>query len=360
MKNIIATALVCLLTLPITSAADDWTDKVEIGGDLRYRHEILNPEDSDARNRQRIRARVNITGKVSEQTKLEISLSSGSDDPVSNNQTLTGGASSKDVVLDLAYGAYSPTSVPGLTVIAGKTKNPFFKPAGSELLWDSDIRPEGANVLYTSDFDNISLELVGAGHWLEERSSDVNSYLAAGQATLTFDMPERKAHVAVGGGYFHYGNLQGFGPLYDDDPFGNTLDSTGAFLYEYKLLEGYAEVGLQAGDRPLTFYGDVVVNTDPDEDNTAWLLGVSFGKAKKQWSWRLNYNYRRVESDAVFGLFTDSDFRGGGTAGRGSEFGAALQVADVIQLAGTYFYNWQGLDDGTVFERVQLDAKLKF
>jgi hypothetical protein len=360
LKNVIASSLLCLLAVPSLATAEDWTEKVKVGGDLRYRHEILDTENSDARTRERIRARLNIIGNVSDQTKIEFSLSSGSSDPVSNNQTLTGAASSKAVVLDLAYGAYSPASLSGLTIVAGKTKNPFFKPGSSELLWDSDLRPEGASASYTRDFEGATLELVGAGHWVDERSSGPNSYMAAGQATITFHVPEKKSHVAVGGGYFHYGNLKGFAPLYEDDPFGNTVDTAGNFLYEYRLLEGYAEVGLTAGEKPVTFYGDFVVNTNPDSANTAWLVGVRLGKAKKLWSWQMHFNYRRVERDAVFGLFTDSDFRNGGTNGKGSEFGAALQVTNDIQLAGTYFYNWQGLEDGTVFQRLQLDAKLKF
>jgi Putative porin len=49
--------------------------------------------------------------------------------------------------------------------------------------------------------------------------------------------------------------------------------------------------------------------------DTAWILGLRFGKPKfeKAWDWSLGFNYRRVESDSVVDGFVDSDFGGGGT-----------------------------------------------
>ena len=46
--------------------ASDWWEKIKINGDFRYRHEYTDEENSVVRHRQRIRARVNIIGKVSD------------------------------------------------------------------------------------------------------------------------------------------------------------------------------------------------------------------------------------------------------------------------------------------------------
>ena len=69
--------------------AKDWTESLKIRGDFRYRHEMIDQEDKDTRNRHRIRARIDLIGTVNEETKVVVGISSGSTDPVSNNQTLT-------------------------------------------------------------------------------------------------------------------------------------------------------------------------------------------------------------------------------------------------------------------------------
>ena len=46
--------------------------------------------------------------------------------------------------------------------MAGKTKNPFYTPGGSGLVWDSDYRPEGGHLSY----DNGSIWAIAAYHFL--------------------------------------------------------------------------------------------------------------------------------------------------------------------------------------------------
>jgi hypothetical protein len=69
-----------------------------------------------------------------------------------------------------------------------------------------------------------------------------------------------------------------------------------------------------------------------------------------------------VEKDAVVGIFTDSDFRGGGTDARGHEIGGAVQLADNTAFKATYFINQIGLqkEDQDDFRRFQVDLQLKF
>ncbi len=78
------------------------SDKIKTKADIRYRHELISEEDEDyIRNRQRIRARVEFTMTASENIDGVIRLASGSEDPISTNQTLTGGFSTKPIMLDL-------------------------------------------------------------------------------------------------------------------------------------------------------------------------------------------------------------------------------------------------------------------
>ncbi len=355
-------ALATAAMLTTTAAAGDWLDNVRVKGDLRYRHEMIDKEGKDTRYRHRLRARVGIEANVSVTTKIGLQLATGSDDPVSTNQTLDNGFSTKNLMLDLAYFEMKYEAVPGLKIKGGKFKNPFFKPGKSELLWDSDGNPEGGAATFQRDFQNLSLGLIGAGLWIEERSSNVDSWLAAAQGVLRYHLNEKKSSVTVGGSFFDYINTAGFEPFFDpEEPMGNTVGDSGRYVNDYELLELFTEITHKFNDIPVVVMGDYVTNTAADSLDNGWLVGVRVGKTKKPGSWAFRYIYREVEKDAVVGTFTDSDFRGGGTDAKGHEIGGAVQLAKNTAFKATYFINTIGLDkNGSNFNRLQVDLQLKF
>jgi hypothetical protein len=344
--------------------------KFNIKGDFRYRHEWLQLENAKSRTRERVRARVNIVGKVNDHTNVVFGISSGSPDPVSNNQSLGDGWSSKTVVLDLAYVEYTSKRLPGLSLTGGKMHNPFYLPGESELIWDSDIRQEGIAAHYSRDFDSVSLLLTGGGFWIEERSKSKNSSMMSGQGVLEYHIPDGMSHIAVGGSYYSYENVKGYAPFFDaEDAFGNTTvpvvdsagDTTGIlYRWNYRLMELFAEAETKLGVVPITVMGDYVNNTAADSLNDGWLVGIRVGKIKKLSSLGFRYIYREINKDAVIGMFTDSDFRGGGTDGKGHEMGADVQLTSSTTLSLTYFNNKTPIKDGKTFQRVQVDAKFKF
>ncbi len=344
-------------------SAANWWEKIKIKGDFRYRHEMIDKEGSDARHRQRIRARLGISGDVNSQMNVGIQLATGSEDPVSTNQTLTNSFSTKSIMLDKAYLKYRPTQVPGLAIEGGKFSNPFYKPGHSELIWDSDLNPEGGNISFDRKFDsNISLTLIGAGLWIVERSAGDDSWLGAGQAVLGYQTDDELTSVSFGGGYFNYFNTKGYPTFFDTtDSFGNSVDANGHYLNDYELLEASVELSHKFENIPVVVMGDYVNNTAADSVNTGWLVGIHIGKAKKPGSWSARYIYRKVEKDAVIGMFTDSDFRGGGTDAKGHEIGGEYMLADNAAFGVTYFINKIGLDAAeTDFNRLQIDLQLKF
>jgi hypothetical protein len=359
----IASTLITLLLVSLQVDAGEWWEKVSIKGDLRYRHEMIDQENNDARHRQRVRARLGFYGDANDYTKIEIQLATGSDDPVSTNQTLDDGFSTKNINLDLAYLEITPEWDSGLTITAGKFKNRFYKPGSSELLWDSDLNPEGALARYAVDTDDYVFTLIGAGLWIDERSTDRDSWMAAGQAIFRYNIDEKKTNVAVGAGMFNYVNARGFAPFFDpSDPKGNTLDANGLYLNKYELLELSAEGNHKLDKIPVTAMFDFVTNTAADSLDTGWLVGIRINKTKDPGSWAFRYIYRELEKDAVVGIFTDSDFRGGGTDAKGHEIGGSYQLAKNSTLSLTYFINEIGLelDDTIDFRRLQADLQLKF
>ena len=86
-----------------SAAGASWTDRISLDGDFRYRYEMIDPEGSPTRKRNRIRARTNVRADVGDDVEIGFGLATGGDDPVSTNQTLGGGGSSMRVSLNLAY-----------------------------------------------------------------------------------------------------------------------------------------------------------------------------------------------------------------------------------------------------------------
>ncbi len=338
-----------------------WIENLKIYGDFRYRHETIEAEnDSRAdQHRNRIRARIGLDTAVNEEWSLGFRLAGGSDDPVSTNQTLGSAFSSKSIWIDLAYADYHPLAVPNLNIIGGKMSNPFVNVGKNQLIWDGDLTPEGLAGKYKYSLSETDeLFASGGGFWVTESSSgnDVSLWGAQGGWKHSFD----KTTYALGGiSYYDYGNIQDQGPLYGSKFFGNS-SANNVFVNDYNLVELFAEAGTKIRELPVSLYGNYVTNCAADTGgDTGWLVGCTLNKAKDPGSWEFSYDYRDLEKDAVVGTFSDSDFIGGGTDGKGSRFGAAYQITKNVQTAVSYFLNERGLNDDA-YRRLQVDLLLKF
>lgn len=344
-------------------------DGVKLSGDFRYRHEVKDKEGKDTYNRQRVRARIGLEGQVNEDVKIKVRLASGSDDPVSSNQTMDGAFTSKSIWLDRAYAEWK--AVDGLKLMAGKVKNPFHNVGKGGLVWDGDLNPEGIAAKLAAEMEGVE-PFVNAGHfWIDQDKGDDHLFLWGAQGGLVMALGEG-ASLTVGGSYFYYDELQGEGLLYDDDGFGNstteiidevdpvtgeTLESHEVFANDYTLAEGFAELALDAG-LPVSIYGDYVVNTEADDDDTAYLMGVKVGKAKAPGSVQFEYNYRNIEKDAVMATFNDSDFNGGESGADGHVVKGAVALMKNWTLGAAYLMAES--DSGTEYNIFQGDLKFKF
>jgi hypothetical protein len=349
-------------------APSAWADKLTLKGDLRYRYELVDQEGKEERTRNRIRARVGAEAKPADDVKIGLRLStSEGGDPVSSNQTLGDGASRKDVFFDLAYLTWSPAAVSGLSLTGGKMENPFV--SVSDLVFDGDLNPEGAAIHYTLGGDGLELMLNGGYFWVEERSSDKDDgTMLGGQVAAKLKTEGLSALAGVG--YYAFQNLEGYSIL-GEKAYGNR--STGGeedpvtgevspLLYanEFEILDALAEISLKMGI-PVAFYGNVAINQDADEDDTGYLAGVRVGQTKAPGSVDFNYNYRELEANAVLGAWSDSDFIGGGTDGRGHKLSLGVQLTQVLKGNVTYFMSEIGLDGGSKdYDRLQVDVSAKF
>jgi Putative porin len=114
-------------------------------GDIRLRDEpsFGGPADGALdQNRERFRFRFFVDAKLNEDFSGGFSLASGDiNNPVSDNQTLGDFYARKPIAIDTAFVQYSPHQFRALTLIGGKFAYPWYT---TELVWDKDLRPEGA------------------------------------------------------------------------------------------------------------------------------------------------------------------------------------------------------------------------
>jgi hypothetical protein len=68
-----------------------------------------------------------------------------------------------------------------------------------------------------------------------------------------------------------------------------------------------------------------------------------------------------IESDAVLGLLTGSDFGNGGTDSQGHILKGSVGINKFWKLSLTYFNNEQDIEqEKTGYERIQIDSQFKF
>lgn len=347
----------------LSAKLPDWVKKIKLHGDFRYRHEYIDEEGKKDRTRHRIRARIGMDAKVNDATDFHFRLASGSSDPDSTNQTLTGSYTSKNIWIDRAYvdwhPAFANTCGNKGHLLMGKIKNPFVMVKSSSLIWDDDLNPEGGGLTFQAKLGNINPFINLGGFWIVERSDSSDSGMFGGQIGIKPKF--RKFNFVVGMGYFDYQKTQGEASFIKENKgYGNTLDANGNYVYDYNLWEAFAQVGTKFKKIPVAIYGDYVNNTDPKDDNEGWLVGFKVGKCKKKYSWEFNYNYRRVEKDATVGAFSDSDFIGGGTDGKGHKLSAGFQLAKNWKLAATYLIDDKHIHNSHDYNCLQVDLKYKF
>ena len=370
MKRLLLIIVLAAMTAAGTVSADGWQDRISLDGDFRHRFEGIDDGSRETdRFRQRIRARLGVDAMVNDEWSAHFRLITGSSDPVSGNQTIGDGFSTKGFHLDRGYFKYSPSFIPGLSVMGGKFGNPFILMDKTELIWDSDLSFEGASFKFKSGVSEmVDLHLRGGGFCVEERSSDDETRLFGGQAGLTIEAAE-DVEVTFGGGLFTYDEVKGRDGFYESGEFfGNSTaefetedgDTVIGYANGYSLFELFGELSFKIEKVSCRIYGNFVQNSDADENNQGWLAGTTIKKGKGLGSVKLHANYRKLEKDAVLGLFTDSDTFGGGTDGKGLQLGLGVGLADNASLGFTYYLDKKDLEEEIDYNRYQLDVKVSF
>ena len=292
----------------LPASSESWADRVALSGDFRYRYENIDPQGGSTRNRNRIRARTNLKADLNDDVEIGFGLATGGDDPVSTNQTLGAGGSSKGIVLNLAYVDWGFAD--GGNLYAGKFKNPLTRVGGQPLMWDGDWTPEGVALKYKRG--NLFANVLGS--YIESDSKTGNETFALGlQVGATATIGDIKLSGGVGyisipvkGQATNYGD-----PTDPGDYFGNTAveagglacgttpDAVCTYRYDYNLAQVFGEAKFDVGGWPALVFFDYVNNSDPSTNNTAWTLGTKFGQTKDRGEKQFTYYYADKEADSM-------------------------------------------------------------
>ena len=243
-------------------AGVSWAERMRWKGDFRYRYENIDEEGKDGRNRSRIRARTHLEADLSPTLEVGIGLATGGDDPVSSNQTIGGGGSSKDIKIDLAY--FEWTGLSNTSITGGKYSNFLVRPGKKGLRWDGDWRPEGLGLIW----DNDMFFVQGLGTWLEGDSRNGTEFAWGVQGGMKIKTGD-SGKLRFGVGYTVF-DIAGRTPLFGDpdDFYGNSFipDPNGpsnpngpdynlVFAHNYRNYEAFADWTFMLGNYPLQIFG---------------------------------------------------------------------------------------------------------
>ncbi len=361
--------------------ASKWLKDLKFAGDYRLRYESFqnesgNPSETDPRNRFRMRLRYGFEKTLPSDFKVGFSMATGEVagtgndsglqvDPTSTNQSFDNLFNFKDIWIEKAYATYTPAwalvlpIINKLTLSAGKVANPFEK-GSSDMVWDRDVKPEGAfeqidfNIF---DSPSVSVKAYGlAGQFiLDEDSSSaphMDSKLFAYQAG--FDIVgdvglEQPVGWSTAFSYYTYPDFAENGNFLIGATSlarGNSnMDANALELDadDFKVFEIYNELKLHIGEVPVNPFFDVAHNagsnvTTQDDETWAYSLGTKIGGIKKKGDWEVSYAYKRIENNSVAAIFTDSDFGLGHAGKAGSQFKLGYGLTDNLTLNGAAWF----------------------
>lgn len=399
------------------SSVPSWVNNIKIDGDIRLRHqqdsassdntsaltyvaaEIQNAngitrmpdfakyaenalgvqplsDTSEERSRQRVRLRLGLTAKVTDEVGVGLRLATGSaTDRVSTNQTLGQNFNKYQLFVDRAFVRLDPAE--WVSIQGGRIPNPWF---GTEMTWNENLNFEGFAATFRQPAAEESFApFLTLGYFpLREATSPSRNSRSLWGAQLGANLAlDSRTRLKLGLAYYSYNNLEGrsdpnyaivgsnvpVGVSYGGYEYPSGLRQRGNTVFETNpLLSGALDTdpiwGLAYRFKPLVLTAAAefthfspfnILATAEYANNTAFSaadfrrranpafynnvdpggsregyqfkLAVGATEVRDFQDWQVAFSYRHVGSDAVLDAFTDSDLGLGGTNVRGYTLG---------------------------------------
>lgn len=333
---------------------------------------------TDSRDRERLRLRLGLTAKVTDEVGVGVRLATGSaTDRLSTNQTMGQNFNKYQLFVDRAFVRLDPAE--WVSIQGGRIPNPWFS---TEMTWSENLNFEGFATSFRRPVvdDGFSPFLTLGYFPLRESTPPSRNSRSLWGAQLGAALElDARTRVKVGLAYYQYNNIEGrsdpdytvqgttgisVGQRYGRYEYpvglrqrGNTVFETNPLLtfnndvikptwglaYRFKpvVLTASAEfthfspfnvmVAAEYANNTAfslsdfrrrtnaTFYGKV--NPGGRRDGYQLKLALGALDVRDANDWQLQVAYRHVGSDAVLDAFTDSDLGLGGTNIRGYTMG---------------------------------------
>jgi len=342
-----------------------------LSGDVRVRYETFIQDGTETRNRQRIRARLNLTGKISDDMFGGISFGSGDlTDPISTNQTEGAFFLRKPFYLDKAYLTINPKAFRALSLTGGRQAYPWYR---TELTWDNDLNPEGFSQTLSLNSKSFLKNVTVVGYQMpfNEVSGGPDGFIYGGQFQLKFNAGEKGTFELYGGGT-RFSRADSIAVAQDTKVVGgngltNTVlkDANGkvtGYAGEFLYFTATARAGYKMGARwPLLALFDFVQNTKAaTNQRKGYLAEIGIGQQTNPKDIRFRYQYFRIEKDAVVSAFNFSDLRTP-TNVENHVFFVGYQIVKNVSGEWTYLLG-KRLNDSSDnwLSRMQFDLVYKF
>lgn len=329
---------------PAAPSKSAWTDTIALKGDLRTRYDYTDRESSEARGRGRLRYRLGVIASPVANMEVGAGIASGTGDQRSTNQTFDQVFSGKQLSLDYAYMQYGFGH--GVTAVAGKfsTKNYLWAP--TDVMWDSDINPEGASAKYVGN-NAIGAFFVQGGLWVlsESKGTSNDAYLGYGQVGQGWKSGDWFGTVAA--------TTYVFSHIKDTNSTFHRGGNTDTHMNSFNLA---TEVGTKLGAGTVSLVGEFIDNYETSSSqDTAWSVGTKYVLGK----WNMKYLYADLDANAVPDFLPDSDRFEGDTGVHGHEFEIQYEIIKHIVL-GLDYYHVQQSATNVDENRLQADISVKF
>ena len=274
--------------------------RLDVSGDFRLRYEG-NYGDEDAPDWQRgvLRARLGATYAVNERLIIGGRLATGDpDDPNSSDVTLSNFADDFDVSLDAAY---AKLVIADATLWGGKFQLPFTR---TDLVWDSDVNPQGIGANYALPLGGGALKLAGLYFLVDQSVAGSDSSMLGAQ--LGFELPvNEKLRAELAAGWYDYA-LPGVAGADAGDLRSNLIGPDGRYVSDFDLFDVIGSLTFHGQERwPLRLTAEFVRNLGArTSGDTGYSIELFAGKTSGRGDWRLGYGYSVAEVDAVLAAFS--------------------------------------------------------
>ncbi|WP_424244213.1 polyhydroxyalkanoate synthesis regulator phasin [Elusimicrobium posterum] len=341
-----------------------WIQKMSINGDVRVRTQADHTDGDSTRIRERLRVRLGLETALTDSIKAGIGIATGSTgngndkNPTSTNHTFQA-FNKSPLYLDYAYLSYNPADY--FTLSAGKVKGKTALWNPTDLVWDTDINPDGGAVNLSKKINKIEL-FANAGFYVLNEQASSSSGMPAVYIAQPGVSYKNGGFSVKGAVAYEYFSLKGKVVGSNDN---NYLNGNNPNASDYEILNPSLEIkqkNLLLGYTG-SLFADYVENLNSkvySGERSAYSYGLTFGDEKTAGfgTWNVKAMYRRLEPNATPTGLGDSDAYGG-KSGKGVEVILTAGLLKNLDL-GFDYYNMTDIKGKDRKQLYQLDFTYKF